>query len=154
MRPRGRAARQLSRRPDRPRRRGHPSGRSRRCRENGRGRPDQRRREVHPVVVEPSPTPRESYRLVAHRIAALEPRVAGGTLVLALQRRAQEGVREHTRHAGGREQAKPRGAKAAVNPAISAAPATPPSVPRAVIPPEVPRVTLTPEVMRRGGKGE
>jgi len=83
---------------------------------------------------------------VAHRIAALEPRVARGTLVLGLQRRAQEGVREHTRHTGGRERDKaraiPRGAKAAVNPEISAAPATPPSVPRAVIPPEVPRVTL------------
>src|SRR2546426_5810026 len=32
----------------------HPSGRSRRCCEHGRGRADQRRCEVHPVVVEPS----------------------------------------------------------------------------------------------------
>src|SRR5438093_1026972 len=77
--------------------------------EHGRGRADERRREVHAVVVEPSPTPREPYRLVADGIAALEPRVARGTLVLALQRRAQEGVREHTRHAGGREHDKPRG---------------------------------------------
>src|SRR6266550_2617552 len=74
--------------------------------EHGRG--DERRREVHAVVVEPSPTPREPYRLVAHGIAALEPRVACGTLVLALQRRAQERVREHARRACGRRHDKPR----------------------------------------------
>src|SRR5947208_6776173 len=76
--------------------------------EHGRGRADERRREIHAVVVEPSPTLRESYQLVADRIAALEPRVARGTLVLALQRRAQEGVREHARHACSREYDKPR----------------------------------------------
>src|SRR2546422_7531382 len=46
--------------------------------EHGRGCADERRREVHAVVVQPSPTPRESYRVVADRIAALEPRVTGG----------------------------------------------------------------------------
>src|SRR2546422_11292915 len=69
----------------------------------------QRRHEVHPVVVEPSPTPRESHRLVAHRIAALEPRVAGGTPGPAFQRRAPEKGREHTPHARGPERDKPRG---------------------------------------------
>src|SRR2546427_442805 len=54
--------------------------------EHGRGRADERRREVHAVVVEPSPTPREPYRLVTHGTAALQPPVAGGTLVRALQR--------------------------------------------------------------------
>src|SRR6266850_6346327 len=76
---------------------------------HGRGRADQRRREVHAVVVEPSPTPRESYRLVAHGIAALEPRVTCGTLVFGLQRRAQDRVREHAYHSGGREYQKSRG---------------------------------------------
>src|SRR5882724_12906963 len=77
--------------------------------EYGRGRADERRREVHAVVVEPSPTPRESYRLVAHRSAALEPRVTRGTLVFTLQRRAQDGVREHAQHAGAGQDRKPRG---------------------------------------------
>src|SRR2546426_8987114 len=77
--------------------------------EHGRGCADERRREVHAVVVEPSPTPRESYRVVADRIAALEPRVTGGTLVLALQRGAQGRGREHTDHARGREDDKPPG---------------------------------------------
>src|SRR5690348_2131040 len=44
-------------------------------------------REVHRVVVEPSPTPHEPHRLVTHRLSAFESRVASGTLVLALQRR-------------------------------------------------------------------
>src|SRR5947208_16546404 len=48
--------------------------------EHGRGRADGGRRRITAVVVEPSPTLRESYRLVAHRMAALEPRVACGTL--------------------------------------------------------------------------
>src|SRR5881397_1920706 len=76
--------------------------------EHGRGRADESRREVHAIVVEPSPTGRESYRLVAHRRAALEPRVTCGTLILALQRRTQDRVREHTRHAGGRDDGEPR----------------------------------------------
>src|SRR5437870_8404222 len=53
---------------------------------------DQRRREIHPVVVEPLPPPRKLYRLVAHGIPALEARITRGTLVLALQRRSQDGV--------------------------------------------------------------
>src|SRR2546422_3687424 len=64
--------------------------------EHGCRRADERRREVHAVVVEPSPTARESYRLVAHPRAALEPRGTCGTLILALQRRTQDRVREHT----------------------------------------------------------
>src|SRR5882724_7531874 len=75
--------------------------------EHGRGRADDRRREVHAVVVEPSPTPREPYRLVAHRIAAFEPRITRGTLVLALQRGAQDRVHQHACHAGGRECERP-----------------------------------------------
>src|SRR5438093_2367367 len=71
--------------------------------EHGRGGSDERRGEVHAVVVEPSPTSRQSHRLVTHGIPALEPRVAGGTLILRLERRAQERVREHTRNASGRE---------------------------------------------------
>src|SRR5436309_5781555 len=76
--------------------------------EHGRGRADERRREVHGVVVHPSPTPRESHRLVAHARAALEPRVTRGTLILALQRRPKDRIREHTRHACGRDHNKPR----------------------------------------------
>src|SRR5439155_1436172 len=45
--------------------------------EHGRGGSDERRGEVHAVVVEPSPTSRQSHRLVTHGIPALEPRVAG-----------------------------------------------------------------------------
>src|SRR5947208_2192953 len=52
--------------------------------EHGRGGSDERRGEVHAVVVEPSPTSRQSHRLVTHGIPALEPRVAGGTLILRL----------------------------------------------------------------------
>src|ERR1044072_7287240 len=43
-------------------------------------------RQVDAVVVQPSPTGGEPDRLVAHRRAALEPRVAPGALVLALER--------------------------------------------------------------------
>src|SRR5947208_1112689 len=51
--------------------------------EHGRGRADERRREVHVVVVHSSPTPREPHRLVAHARAVLEPLVTCGTLILA-----------------------------------------------------------------------
>src|SRR2546427_1617519 len=76
--------------------------------EHGRGCADERRREVHAVVVEPSPTPRESYRLVAHRIVALEPRVTRGALAFALQRRAQDGDREPAPPTGARQGPQPR----------------------------------------------
>src|SRR2546422_8923396 len=50
-----------------------PSGRRSVRAEHGRGCTDERRREVHAVVVEPSPPSRESYRLAGPRIAALPP---------------------------------------------------------------------------------
>src|SRR3989442_1571730 len=66
--------------------------------EPGHRRADESRRQVHRVVVEPSPAPRETYRLVAYRIPALEPRSAGRALVFALSGRAEHGVGEHPRH--------------------------------------------------------
>src|SRR5438093_1201251 len=86
--------------------------------EHGRGRADERRREVHAVVVHPSPTPRESHRLVAHARAALEPRVTCGTLILALPRVAARApaLRELREDATGEEergeQREPRPAEA------------------------------------------
>src|SRR5439155_340513 len=56
----------------------------------GDGRAYERGREVHRVVVEPSPSRREPYRLVTDGIPALESRVTRGALVLALERRAEQ----------------------------------------------------------------
>src|SRR5207244_12485629 len=61
------------------------------------------------VVVQPSPSRRESDRFVAYGIPALEAGVAGGALVLALQRRAEQGVGEHACGAGAYQGGKPRG---------------------------------------------
>src|SRR6266568_4970502 len=85
------------------------SGRRTMRSEHGDGRTHQRRREVHTVVVEPSPTTGKPHGLVAHCLAALEARIACGTFVLPLERRAEDGVCEHAGDAGGGEYDKPRG---------------------------------------------
>src|SRR5438128_6221835 len=85
------------------------SGRRTMRSQHGDGRTHQRRREVHTVVVEPSPTTGKPHGLVAHCLAALEARIACGTFILPLERRAEDGVCEHAGDAGGGEYGKPRG---------------------------------------------
>src|SRR5438094_2370071 len=75
----------------------------------GDGRAYERGREVHRVVVEPSPSRREPYRLVTDGIPALESRVTRGALVLALERRAEQGVGKHPGDAGPCQRGKSRG---------------------------------------------
>src|SRR5438067_3397652 len=78
--------------------------------ERGDGRSDQRRGQVHAVVVEPSPASGESYRLVTHPVSTLEPRVARRALVLRLYRRFEQRVAQHSGDAWGRdERGCPRG---------------------------------------------
>src|SRR5881628_2227241 len=77
--------------------------------DEGRRRADECRDEVHPVVVQPSPSVGEPDRLVTYRIPALEARVASGTLVLTLQRGAEQRVGEHAGEAGAHHERNPGG---------------------------------------------
>src|SRR5216684_2247829 len=64
------------------------------------GRPTHGRRQIHAVVVQPSPAPRQPHRLVTHGGAALKARIARRTFKPALRARSEQRVGEHSGDSG------------------------------------------------------
>src|SRR5260370_4974286 len=67
------------------------------------GRPTHGRRQIHAVVVQPSPAPRQPHRLVTHGAAALKARIARGTFKPGLRARSEQRVGEHPSDSGARD---------------------------------------------------